>query len=918
MAGRPRGFGHAVYRLLLRFYPRAFRVHHGSEMERLFLELENDARGRSAASVWAHRWSAWWDAVRNGLGARIDESRSRRHHAGPAAPGAAYTAGRGGGMDAWMKDVKYAARALRKNPGFTAVAMLTIALGIGANTAIFSVVRTVILQPLPYDDPGELVMLYGEMRTRGVTHFPHSPPDFARYRDDVEALQSTAAIFTFNSPLNGDGEPIQVTVGNTTTNFFSTLGIEPVLGRGFLPEDGAPQPNNAGATGPGPLPGIVALSHGLWQNRFGGDPDVIGRTIQLGGATSEIVAVMPPGFELLIPPAANVASDVDLWMAARIDFVNAPDNNVFLRMIGRMGEGVTPEVLQAEIDRVAADLTANSQVKSTSGYAVRVEPLHEDLTAHVRPVLLALFGAVVFVLLIACANVSNLLLVRASGRDRELAVRSAMGGSRVRLIRQMLIESGLLALGGAALGVVLAAGGIRTLLAFQPADLPRVDAVAIDGVVLLFTIAAAVGAALLFGALPAIQGSRVDLADALKERGSSGANSARKLIRNGIVVVEVALSMVLLIGAGLMVRSFAELAAVDPGYEPEAVLTFSANPPFGNYPNAVDRADFNTRLARELEAIPGVERAGLAMSFPLFGQLLNGRYGGEEALTDPEAFRQADYRPVTPGYFEAMGTRLLEGRTFNEADNADSTSVVVIDDKLAQIMWPEGSAVGERILVRVVTPDPQWVEVIGVVEHQRSGDLSEVGQETIYYTDRFFGAFGGSWALRSEVDRATLVPMVRDAVATIDANVPLADVVPMQAYVDDAMAPTRFALTLIGVFGVVALLLASIGLYGVLSYVVRQRTGEIGVRMAFGAESASILRLVVGQGVALAGGGLMLGILAAIPLTRFMESLLVGVAPTDPLTFASISVVFAAVAALACYVPAKRATFVDPVQALRD
>lgn len=912
------GTSAALYRFALNFYPKAFRERHGEEMVRLFVELESDARSnRGRVGVLAHWTSAVWDAVRNGLGERVEDVRTHRRLAGtPMGRGRSGEQG-GGGMESWIKDVRYAARALRKNPGFSIVAVMTIALGIGANTAIFSAVRTVLLQPLPYDEPSELVLFWGEMRNRGVTHFPMSPPDFASYRDGVDGLESLAAVFSFTSPLNGEGDPVQVTVGSTTTNFFTLLGIDPVLGRNFLPEDGTPQPN-VGAAGPGTLPGIVILSHGLWQDRFGGAPDVIGRTIQLGGGASEIVGVMPPGFELLLPPTASVAEDVDLWLAARVDFVNAPPNNVFLRVLGRMNDGVTREALQAQVDRVAADLAAENQVKATAGYAIRIESLHEDLTAHVRPVLLALFGAVVFVLLIACANVSNLLLVRASGRDRELAVRAAMGGSRGRLVRQMLIESGLLAAAGALLGIALAAVGVQSLLALQPDDLPRVEAVRMDGTVLLFTVGAAVVAALVFGMLPAIQGSRFDLADALKERGGAGSNAARRLVRNGVVVVEVALSLVLLIGAGLMVRSFVELTNVDPGYEVEGLLTFNAAPPFGSYPAPSDRAGFNAELQSRLEAIPGVTGAALAQPFPLFGQPMNGRYGGEEALTDPEAFRQAAYRAVTPGFFEVMGTRLLAGRTFTEADNSDSTAVVVVDDVLADIMWPNQSAIGERFLVRVVTPEPVWVEVIGVVEHQRSQDLSAVGMETVYFTDTYFGSFGGSWALRAETDAAALIPQIREAVAAVDGSVPLAQVELMQGYVDEAMGPTTFALTLIGVFGIVALLLASVGLYGVLSYVVRQRTAEIGVRMAFGAEAGGILRLVVSQGLVLAGGGVLLGLVAAVPLTGFMESLLVGVEPTDPLTFGGISLVFVVVAAIACYVPARRAALVDPVRALRD
>lgn len=821
-------------------------------------------------------------------------------------------------MDSFWKDVRYAGRTLMRSPGFALVATLTIGLGIGANTAIFSVVRTVLLQPLPYEQPGELVLLWGEMRNRSVTHFPMSPPDFAKYRERAEAFDDLAAVFTFNASLTGEGDPVQVTAASVTPNFFDVMGLTPALGRGFVEEDGFPQPANLQPGQPGALPGIVVLSNALWQQRYGADPGVIGRTIQVGGGPSEIVGVMPPGFELLMPPTAGLQTDADLWIAARIDYVNAPENNVFLRPVGRLRDGATAEQLQQQIDRIASEIAANNQIKTTAGYAIRVESLHEDLTAHVRPTLLALFGAVVFVLLIACANVSNLLLVRASGRDRELAVRAAMGGSRSRLVRQMLIESGMLAAAGAVVGVLLAAAGIRLLLALQPDDLPRIADVGIDGIVLLFTVAAAALAAFVFGTLPALQGSRVDLADALKERGSAGASSARRLARNAVVVAEVAMSLVLLIGAGLMVRSFAELTRVSPGFEADGVLTFTAAPPFGSYPQAVDRANFMSELRGRLEAIPGVEAVSTGFPLPLTGQFFNGRYGTEEALTDPEAFGQAAYRAVSPRYFETMGTRLLAGRTFSEADNADSTAVVVVDEKLAEILWPDESAVGKRFLIRAVTQEPEWVEVIGVVEHQRAEDLGADGDETVYLTDRYVGSFGATWVVTAGGEPGALVGAIREEVTALDPEIPVADVELMQSYVDRAMGPTRFALTLIGVFGAIALVLASIGLYGVLSYVVRQRTAEIGVRMAFGAESGSILRLVVGQGLGLAGAGILVGLLAAVPLTGFLESMLVGVAPTDPLTFVSISLVFVAVACLACWVPARRAAHVDPVTALRE
>jgi len=821
-------------------------------------------------------------------------------------------------MDSWWKDVRYAARALSRSPSFTAVAVITLALGIGANTAMFSVVRAVLLAPLPYDQPDELVLLWGEMRTRGVTHFPSSPPDFRDYREGSELLEDLAGVWTFPISVTGDGDPVQVPAAGVTQTFFDVLGVEPLVGRTFIEDDVVPDPSGLPPGAPGALPGRAVLSHALWQQRWGGDRSVVGRTIELAGAPTEIVGVLPPDFELLFPPAAGIDPSAQIWLAARIDYETAPRNNVFLRPVGRLRDGATPEQLQAELDRIASGLSADDQVKATAGYAIRVEPLHSDLTAHVRPVLGALFGAVVFVLLIACANVSNLLLVRASGRSRELAVRAALGGPRERLVRQMLIESGLVALIGGALGVLVAAAGIELLLALQPEDLPRIGSVRIDAVVLAFTFGVAAVTTLLFGVLPAARASRVDLADSLRDRSAAAASGGHRMLRNLVVAGEAALSLVLLVGTGLMLRSFIELTRVEPGFEAEGVLTFAAAIPFGRYPDADQRADFNRLMQERLESLPGVSSASLVIALPLDGQLFNGRYGTEEALSDPELFRQATYRAALPGYFETMGTRLLAGRTFSDADQADSASVVVIDDKLAEMLWPGVSPVGRTLYVRAVTPDPVPVEVIGVVEHQRSETLAAEGPETIYFTDRYLGSVGGTWVVKAGTDPLALVPAIRDEIGALDADVPLADVRPMSDYVADAMTQTRFTLSVIAVFGLTALLLAAVGLYGVLAVAVRQRTTEIGVRMAFGAERGSIARMVLGHGLTLTAAGIALGLPIALATTGVLESLLVGVAPSDPLTIGAVSLLFLAVAALACWLPVRRATAVDPVAALRE
>jgi putative ABC transport system permease protein len=821
-------------------------------------------------------------------------------------------------MDSCVKDLRYAARALARSPSFTAVAVVTLALGIGANTAMFSVVRAVLLEPLPYEEPDELVLLWGEMRNRGVTHFPSSPPDFRDYREGAGLLEDLAAVWTFPISITGDGDPMQVAAAGVTHSFFSLLGAEPLLGRSFTEEDVVPDPSGLAPGAPGALPGMAILGHALWQQRYGGDRSVVGRTIELSGAPSEVVGVMPPGFELLLPPTAGLDPDPQIWLAARLDIDSAPRNNVFLRPIGRLRDGVTPDQLQAEIDAISVRLTSDDQVKAAAGYAMRVEPLRADLTAHVRPVLTAFYGAVVFVLLIACANASNLLLVRASGRSRELAVRAALGGRRERLARQMLVESGLLALLGGGLGVVLAAAGIELLLALSPDSLPRITTAEIDGVVLGFTFGVAVATTLLFGALPAVQGSRFDLADALRDRSQGRAAGRQGLVRNLVVVGEAALSLVLLVATGLMLRSFVDLTRVDPGFEAEGVLTFGAAIPFGRYPEASQRADFTRALQAGLEGLPGVLAVSQVVALPLSGTPFNGRYGPEEALTDPEAFRQATYRAVLPGYFEAMGTRLLAGRAFSDADQADSASVVLIDEKLAERLWPNASPIGERFLVRATTPDPVPVEVIGVVEHQRSESLATEGMETVYFTERYMGSVGGTWVVKASGDPLGLLPRVREEMRALDPDVPVADVRLMREYVDEAMSQTRFTLVVITVFALTALLLAAVGLYGVLAVTVRQRRAEIGVRMAFGARRGSIAKLVLGHGLSLTAAGIALGLPVALATTGVLESMLVGVTPSDPLTIGTVSALFLGVATLACWLPVRRATAVDPVTALRE
>lgn len=888
-----------LFRSLLRLYPVEFRRRNGAEMVRFFEDRLRDARGRGRGATLRLLAGCAVDTVITSVRLRLDRTGANGF--------------RGGLMRGWTMDVRYALRALRRNPGFTAVTVLTIALGIGVNTAIFSVVRSVLLEPLPYDDPDELVLVWGEMRNRDVNHFPSSPADLEDYRRMSTSFEEIAGVFHFPQPLTGDGEPQQVQVGTVTEGFFEILRVDPALGRGFHSDDHVPADD--GGEGPA-VNNAVMLTHGLWMQRWGGDPDVVGRVVDLGGAPSQIVGVLPPDFEALLPASYRLGEQPEVWQAARIDPAAAPRNNVFLRLVARLSPGTSIDAARSEMDRIAADLRAQFEIRASSDHHLHVEPLQAELTRPVRPVITALAGAVLFVLLVACANVSNLLLVRATARRRELAVRSAIGGGRWRLVRGALTEGLLLSFCGGALGLGVAAVGIEALVALQPGNLPRIGEVGIDGPVLLFTLGAVLTAAILVSVLPALRSAGADIRTALGDRGLGRAKAGFGS-RDALVVAEVALSMMLLVGAGLLARSFVSLNRVDPGFEPEGVVTFSVNLPFGRYPTAGDRDRAVRALHERFTAIPGVESATVSFPLPLDGNLANVRWGPEEALANPDRFQQADAHFVGPDYFETLRTPLLAGRTFTAAERTDSVGVIVIDRILAERAFPGEDPVGRRMLVRAVEPEAQWREVIGVVEHQRHADLATPGTGSVFMTQRFVGTFGGTWAIRAAGDPLSLVPEIRAAVREVDPLVPVADAEAYRSTLERARAPARFAVALMGTFAVLAGILASIGLYGVLAHVVRERTGEIGVRMAFGAPRGDILRDMLFRGLKLAGVGVAIGLVGAVALTRAMEQLLVEVPPRDPVTFAGVVLLFIAVAACASLVPALRASRLDPRVALR-
>ena len=827
-------------------------------------------------------------------------------------------------MDTWLKDFAFGVRTLRKNPAFAITALVTLALGIGATTAIFSVVNAVLLRPLPYRDPDQLVLITADLTKRNVRDFPLAPGDLRDMQLNMRQLAGVTGFVSFRiSLVNEDGTSDQIRAVSVTPNFFSVLGGTVTPGRDFSEADGVRQPPPVRAPGdtaapPPPPPAVAILAYEFWQRRYGGDRNIIGTLVPLGGGKALVAGIAPPRFELLVPPRFGIERTPDVFIAATPDY-SAPRNGVLFRAIGRMNPGVTFHTARAELQQMNNDFDARFPARLTSGNTERMEPLHAELVGDVKSAVLALMGGVLFVLLISCANVANLILVRTSRRERELAVRAAMGGSRSRLVRQMLAEALVLGVSGAALGLVLAQGGINLLLAMGPAHLPRVGDVAIDTKVLAFAVLVSLLAVALFGVVPALRASRPDLMFVLRASGRSAGLGGGGALRSGVAIAEVTLAFVLLIGSGLMLRSFNAVAHVDPGFDSGGVLEFTAQK-FDRDPNA--RNAWIRLVQQRLSALPGVTAVTAAATLPFDGDGLawtGARWGTEEAISNPDKYQQGDVYTVIPGYFAAIRTRLIEGRTFTDADNVPTATSIIIDRTLAQKAFPGQSAVGKRLSVRYRTAEPEFVTVIGVVDHAHNISLSAPGREAYFVTDGEQG-FGvvNRWAVRTSGDAARLATGVRAAMKSIDATVPVTEMKPMDASLDVARAPTRFALVLISIFAGIAALLSAVGLYGVLSSIVRERTNEIGVRVALGAERARIFRLVIGQGVRLSAIGIALGLGSAFALTRVMRTLLVGVSPTDPATFVGISVVFFAIAMLASWLPARRAAGLDPITALRD
>jgi putative ABC transport system permease protein len=808
-------------------------------------------------------------------------------------------------MDRFVQDLRYGFRALRARPGFSLVAVLTLALGIAVNTTMFSVVSGVLISDLPYREPDRLALV--RVMSDGQTSLPSlSPPEVEELRERAGVFEDVASIRDNTGTLTGAGDPVQLRIGGIRWNFLEVLGVEPLIGRALTAADGAP---NAAP--------VLLLSHGLWQERFAGDPGIVGRSIVVDGRSTQVVGVLPPSLELQLPREAGLPKRLDAWRPFTFDFKSQPRFR-WMRALVRLKPGVAVEQAQQATDRLVQELTAEVPSYKLQPFRLLVRPLHADLVSTVRRPVLVLFGAVAFVLLIACGNVANLLLARAAEREHELGTRAALGAGRGRLVRQLLTEGLLLAAAGAVLGVAIADGLVRLLVRLAPADLPRLEAIGLDGRVLLFTLGASLLTVVAFALLPALQTSRVDLNEALKSGARLVGGERRARLRRLLVAGEIALSLVLLVGAGLLVRSFAALQATRPGFEANRLVTFQLALPQVRYPHPPDQARFFQDLAARMHAQPGIEAFSASFPLPMSGRFWTNEYAFDARSEEKWGTFESDNHVVLPGYFRAMGARLLKGRELTWDDVQAGRKVVVVDDRLAEKAFPGQDPLGRSITVRTGAQEREPLEIVGVVEHIRQDHPGHDGREQTYVTLAQWSFNALYFTVRSPLDSARVAAIARDEVRKLDPELALYDVVTLRGYLAQVTAGQRFAMQLLAIFAALAAVLAAIGLYGTIAYTVTQRDREFGIRMALGAGPRDLLGLVVRQGLAVAGLGIALGVAAALALSRVLSSLLYGVSAADPLTYAAIVLAVAGIALLASYVPALRASRLHPAKVLRS
>jgi putative ABC transport system permease protein len=815
-------------------------------------------------------------------------------------------------MDTLFKDIRYAFRRLRNTPGFSAIVLMTLALGIGANTAIFSVVNTVLLRPFDYRDPERLVTVDHFYPSLNNLEAGASAPGYRDLRDKAVDFDG---VFVSNgwapTMTSNGGEPLRLQGVRASGLIFRTLGVAPALGRPFTPEEDQPGKNR-----------VVVLSNGFWQRQFGSDQSIVGKSITLNSEPYDVIGVMPASFR------DYQNRQVDLWTPLALPPERFSDNfrtNENLSLLARLKPGITVDRARNDMKVFANQLKAQYPNSYPPDWTLKLTPLNEKISGRIRPALLVLLGAVGFVLLIACANVANLLLARAASRIKEVAIRSALGASRRDLLRQLLVESMLLAIVGGVLGLGLAWLGVKGVIALRPANVPRISELGIDGMVALFTLGVSVFTGLLFGIAPAVQTSRTNLQETLKEGGRSGtADRSGHALRRVLVVAEVALALTLLTGAGLLIKSLALLQEVNPGFDANNLLTFNVSIPAAKYRSDTARVQFFQRAIETVRAVPGVSDAGITSTMPFTQSWSTGGFtveGYQAPQGQPGPW--GDQRVVSPGFFTTIKVPLLKGRLFTEQDGASGPPVVVVDEEMVKRFWPNVDPIGKRVTFGNPQQDSsvQWITVVGVVGHTKHEGLDAESRVQLYHPyNRLDGFISNNmfFAVRTAGDPDRAIAAVRSAIHTVDRDVPVAGVATMQTNIANSMGQRRFAMLLLGLFAVMAVVLASIGIYGVMSYSVTQRAHEIGIRMALGAARKNVLGMVMGQGLVLVGVGVLIGLAGAFGLTRLIASQLFGVKPSDPATFVLVALTLVGVAALATFIPAMRATRVDPVVALRD
>ncbi len=804
-------------------------------------------------------------------------------------------------VEHFLQDIRYGLRWLWRSPGFTAVALLTLALGIGANTAIFSVINAVLLRPLPWEDPDRLVVIFEGNPGKGFPRFAASPPNYFDYRDQAHSFHGMAAYYRGWLSLTGRGDAQKLRAVSVTPNLFSVLGEKPFLGRGFLPEEGVRGRDH-----------VAVLSYALWQQQFGGAASAIGQTIKLDGEDYTVVGVAAPGFSFPLRGA-------ELWVPLTFGPNVATQRGAhYLSVVGRVKPGATLEQANRELKTIGGRLEAAYPDKN-KGWSAFAEPMNDTVMGPTRRPLEVLFGAVGLLVLIACANVANLLLARASGRQRELAVRAALGASAGRIVRQLLTESLVLAALGGVAGVLLAKLALATLLKLGPADIPRLGQARIDGSVLAFTAALTVLTALLFGVIPALRIARPDTGGVLKTSGRSSGGRESSRFRDALVVGELALSLMLLAGAGLLIRSFMQLRAVDPGFSPASVLTFNVTLPEKPYPDTTYVTQFFTSALERLRAIPGVQSAGAVWPRPLSGNDFSSSFSVKGAPPPaPGNEPSAELRVASRDYFRTVQIPLLRGRLFNEADTQASARVLLASESAARRLFPHDDVVGKELTFGASAGyEKIRGTVVGVVGDVHDFGLDEAPPPAFYSLLDQSGVGDAGFVLRTQEPPQNFATAARAALRAVDRDLPLSDLGSMEEFLGQTLARRRFYMLLLTVFAGVAFALAIVGMYGVIAYSTSQRTHELGIRMALGAERAQVLRLVLSGGLTLTLAGVVAGVVGAALLTRVLKSLLVGISATDARTFLVVSLALAAGSLVATYIPARRATRVEPVSALR-